>query len=66
MLRNGVETTLFHPPHDRAAARAVLGLTGPTLISVGLLIERKGHHRAIEAMASLPDHALLIVVAPAC
>jgi teichuronic acid biosynthesis glycosyltransferase TuaC len=61
VLRNGVETTLFHPPHDRAAARAVLGLTGPTLISVGLLIERKGHHRAIEAMASLPDHALLIV-----
>jgi teichuronic acid biosynthesis glycosyltransferase TuaC len=61
VLRNGVETTLFHPPHDRATARAALGLTGPTLISVGLLIERKGHHRVIEAMASLPGYTLLIV-----
>jgi teichuronic acid biosynthesis glycosyltransferase TuaC len=61
VLRNGVETTLFHPPDDRATARAALGLTGPTLISVGLLIERKGHHRVIEAMASLPGYTLLIV-----
>ena len=44
VLRNGVDTTLFRPP-DRTAARAALGLTRPTLISVGLLIERKGHHR---------------------
>jgi teichuronic acid biosynthesis glycosyltransferase TuaC len=61
VLRNGVETTLFRPPDDRAAARAALGLTGPALISVGLLIERKGHHRTIEAMASLPGYSLLIV-----
>src|SRR6202034_822938 len=61
VLRNGVDTSLFHPPADRAAARAALGITCPTLISVGLLIERKGHHRAIEAMASLPGYALLIV-----
>jgi glycosyltransferase involved in cell wall biosynthesis len=61
VLRNGVDTVLFCPPADRAAARAALGLTGPTLISVGLLIERKGHHRVIEAMASLPGHTLLIV-----
>jgi len=61
VLRNGVETTLFRPPRDRIAARAAFGLTCPTLISVGLLIERKGHHRVIEAMASLPGYALLIV-----
>ena len=61
VLRNGVDTTLFHPPADRDAARAALGLAGPTLISVGLLIERKGHHRVIEAMARLPDWSLLIV-----
>ena len=61
VLRNGVETSLFRPPDDRAAARAALGLTGPTLISVGLLIERKGHHRVIEAMSSLPGVSLLIV-----
>ncbi|HVZ08604.1 glycosyltransferase [Rhodopila sp.] len=60
VLRNGVETQLFRPPVDRAAARATLGLTGPTLISVGGLIERKGHHRTIEAMTRLPDFTLLI------
>ena len=47
VLRNGVDTALFHPPEDRAAARAALGLSGPALISVGHLIERKGHHLAI-------------------
>jgi teichuronic acid biosynthesis glycosyltransferase TuaC len=61
VLRNGVETTLFRPPDDRRGVRAALGLTGPTLISVGLLIERKGHHRVIEAMAALPEYSLLIV-----
>ena len=61
VLRNGVETELFRPPADRAAIRSRLGLKGPTLISVGGLIERKGHHRTIEAMRQLPDFALLIV-----
>ncbi len=61
VLRNGVETALFRPPDDRRGLRAALGLTGPTLISVGLLIERKGHHRVIEAMPGLPGYTLLIV-----
>ncbi|WP_428493280.1 glycosyltransferase [Rhodopila sp.] len=61
VLRNGVETELFRPPEDRAAVRAALELTGPTLISVGALIERKGHHRTIEAMLRLPGFALMIV-----
>jgi teichuronic acid biosynthesis glycosyltransferase TuaC len=60
VLRNGVDTAAFCPI-DRAAARAALGLTRPTLISVGLLIERKGHHRTIEAMLELPQFDLLIV-----
>jgi glycosyltransferase involved in cell wall biosynthesis len=60
VLRNGVETSLFRPPADRAAARAALGLTGPALISVGGLIDRKGHHRTIEAMRQLPGFTLLI------
>lgn len=60
VLRNGVETDLFHPPADRDALRRALGLGGPTLISVGGLIERKGHHRTIEAMRDLPDFTLLI------
>ncbi len=61
VLRNGVETELFCPPADREAARAILGLTRLTLISVGLLIERKGHHRTIEAMTRLPEFDLIIV-----
>lgn len=60
VLRNGVDTALFRPPTDRDACRAELGLTGPTLISVGGLIERKGHHRTIEAMRQLPGYALVI------
>ncbi|HTW69545.1 MAG TPA: glycosyltransferase family 4 protein [Acetobacteraceae bacterium] len=61
VLRNGVDTRLFRPPADRAASRAALGLSRPTLLSVGLLIERKGHHVTIEAMRQLPDYGLLIV-----
>jgi glycosyltransferase involved in cell wall biosynthesis len=61
VLRNGVDTTLFRPPDDRDTARRALGLRGPTLISVGLLIERKGHHHVIEAMRQLPEFGLLIV-----
>jgi glycosyltransferase involved in cell wall biosynthesis len=60
VLRNGVDLGLFHPPVDRAAARAALGLRGPTLLSVGLLIPRKGHHHIIEALPALPDATLLI------
>jgi teichuronic acid biosynthesis glycosyltransferase TuaC len=61
VLRNGVATDLFRPPADRDAARAALGLTRPVLISVGALIERKGHHRTIEAMRRLPEFELIIV-----
>ncbi|HME26555.1 MAG TPA: glycosyltransferase family 4 protein [Acetobacteraceae bacterium] len=60
VLRNGVDVALFRPM-DRSSARAALGLTRPTLVSVGHLIERKGHHRIIEAMTRLPEFALLIV-----
>lgn len=60
VLRNGVDLRMFAPV-DREAARQALGLTRPTLLSVGLLIERKGHHRTIEAMRLLPGMELLIV-----
>jgi glycosyltransferase involved in cell wall biosynthesis len=60
VLRNGVDLELFRPL-DRTQARATLGLTRRTLGSVGHLIERKGHHHAIRALASLPDTDLLIV-----
>ena len=60
VLRNGVDTAAFHPV-DRASRRSALGFTGPTLLSVGHLIERKGHHRVIEAMALLPGMRLAIL-----
>jgi teichuronic acid biosynthesis glycosyltransferase TuaC len=59
VLRNGVDLKLFRPM-DRQATRRRLGLDGPTLISVGHLIERKGHHLIVEAMPSLPGFTLLI------
>ena len=59
-LRNGVETDVFQPLPDRDALRAKLGLTRKTLISVGYLIDRKGHHRTIEAMKQLPEFELII------
>jgi glycosyltransferase involved in cell wall biosynthesis len=60
VLRNGVDLERFAPV-DRTQARAQLGLARPTLLSVGYLIERKGHHFAIEALKDLPEHELLIV-----
>ena len=60
VLRNGVDAALFRPL-PRSEARAKLGLVRPTILSVGHLIERKGHHRVITAMPSLPDLDLLIV-----
>lgn len=60
VLRNGVDLELFKPV-DRATARERLGLTRTTLLSVGLLIERKGHHLVIEALRELPDIELLII-----
>lgn len=61
-LRNGVELEKF-TPEDVLRARQRLGLhpSGRYLLSVGHLIERKGHHIAIDAMPHLPDVKLLIV-----
>ncbi len=62
VLRNGVDLDLFRPVPDRAAARAALGLgAGPVLLSVGLLIPRKGHHHVIAALPALPGHTLMIL-----
>jgi glycosyltransferase involved in cell wall biosynthesis len=60
VLRNGVDLQTFRPAADRDAARASLGLTAPTLLSVGHLIPRKGHDLVIGALALLPGHDLMI------
>jgi len=65
VMRNGVDLLRFRPLRQEAA-RSELGLTGsPLLLSVGYLIQRKGHHVAIDALSQLlPSHpqARLIIV----
>jgi glycosyltransferase involved in cell wall biosynthesis len=60
-LRNGVDLSHFHPC-EREAARRRYGVEGPSpvLLSVGHLIERKGHHIAIEAAARVRSARLVI------
>jgi len=59
-LRNGVDLERFRPM-NQPVIRARLGLTGPVWLSVGHLIERKGLHITISALAQVPDITLLIV-----
>lgn len=55
----GVDLARFAPA-DRAAAKAALGVVGPLVVSLGALIDRKGHGLVIDAVASLPGVTLLI------
>jgi glycosyltransferase involved in cell wall biosynthesis len=61
VLRNGVDLQRFQPV-DQATARTRLGLSpGRWLVSVGWLIERKGHDIAIKALPQLPGVKLAII-----
>jgi glycosyltransferase involved in cell wall biosynthesis len=62
VIRNGVDLARFRPL-DRTRSRAYLSLParGRIMLSVGHLIERKGHHVAIESLRMLPDWQLVIV-----
>jgi glycosyltransferase involved in cell wall biosynthesis len=53
-IPNGIDSSVFYPG-DRAAERARLGLGDVELhiLSAGYLIERKGHHRIVEALPKL-------------
>ncbi len=62
VLRNGVDLERFRPL-PRLAARVQLGLSpGRILLSVGHLIERKGHHVAVAALPNLPEDVRLLVI----
>lgn len=56
----GIDRSRFHV-RDRAVAKAALGISGPLLVSVGALIERKGHGIVIEALQQVPDATLVII-----
>lgn len=58
-LRNGVDLQRFQPG-DRAALRDELAIEGFTLLSVGHLVELKGHDLVIGALALLPGVSLMI------
>jgi len=60
VLRNGVDLEHFRPL-DREKARKQVGADGITLLSVGHLIERKGHDLVIRALVDLPDCRLIVV-----
>lgn len=61
-LPNGVDLEKFQPHADRS--RRPSG-ADTVLLSAGHLLEAKGHHIVIEALAELPDASLLIVGAGA-
>ncbi len=59
VMRNGVDLDLFHPI-DRETVRSHWQCRRQTLLSVGHLIERKGHDLVVRAMEHLPDVDLII------
>lgn len=60
VLRNGIDLGRF-APQDRESIRQRLGLAGPVWLTVGNLIELKGVHLVIEALARVADATLLVV-----
>ena len=61
VFRNGVDLERFQP-EDQTQARARLNLpNGRILLSVGHLVERKGHDIAIRALTGLPEDISLII-----
>jgi glycosyltransferase involved in cell wall biosynthesis len=55
VIPNGIDASVFFP-RDRMACRLKHGLASdrPLIVSAGALVERKGHHRIMQALASLP------------
>jgi len=63
VFRNGVDLQRFVPePRAEARRRLEIRPDARVLLSIGHLIERKGHHIAIEALVLMPpDHHLYII-----
>ena len=61
VFRNGVDLERFYPVSKTEARKGLGWPDAPTLISVGNLVENKGHHIAIELLTRLPGHRLGII-----
>ncbi|MGH8124553.1 MAG: glycosyltransferase [Rhodanobacteraceae bacterium] len=59
VLRNGVDLECFKPL-DRIAIRGELGLTGPVWLAAGHLVELKGVHLTLAALAETTSVTLMI------
>ncbi|MDN4504258.1 glycosyltransferase family 4 protein [Alteromonadaceae bacterium BrNp21-10] len=61
-LRNGVDLQLFKASSEirQQELKVELDITGKLVMSVGWLIERKGHYLVIDAILRLPDVTLVI------
>ena len=62
IFRNGVDLERFRP-ENKSEARNKIGLPAARkiLLSVGNLIELKGHHIAIDALTKLPEDTYLVI-----
>ncbi|MDC8830331.1 glycosyltransferase family 4 protein [Alteromonas gilva] len=62
VLRNGVDLTLFECADDtqQLKQKQAHQINGQLILSVGWLIERKGHYLIIEALKQLPDVHLVV------
>lgn len=63
VFRNGVDLNKFKP-EDQSLSRQKLGLPAncKILLSVGNLVELKGHDIAIRSLAKLPDDVRLVII----
>jgi glycosyltransferase involved in cell wall biosynthesis len=59
VLRNGIDLDQF-APQDQKTARRRFGVSGFVIVSVGNLIDLKGHDLTIKAVAAVPGATLLI------
>lgn len=61
VLRNGVDLDFFHPNANKPELPFTLAEDEKLILSVGNLVELKGHHLVIEALNSLDKVKLIII-----
>lgn len=61
VLRNGVDLDLFHPDAVKPKLPFTIESDEKLILSVGNLVELKGHHLVIEALSSLDKVKLIII-----